>query len=466
MPYSLIVRRFKQGIFNANEEEFMRAYSEGVEQLPTNYQPELWRDQALNALITGRLVDKTMTAWEWHGEVPVGDIARELIATVLTPRSTDEPTSGIMVRCSVGPALPVGGRPVLCSHFTPLPGVFGDGAVEPNLDLIYYMSNMINILIDNARLSTNVQYKMKRHSSLVLENKKQNKGNEVYPGKVWLVDEMDDITPFEPANFPHEAMTNLIQYFGHMKEERSGVSDSTLAVASRSKTAHESENLRNMADMPLKSRLNIVVENVFEPAGAIFVGMLQTNMRGAATVPVPGRGNEAESMIITASEIRTGSYRVLASFNTTDQLSMAKAQAMERMTPLITRPDVKQLLLEENRSFSMYSWVTKFGMLLGLDSIEGFFPMLPPQQAEAMKMLQQMPPEMIQALLQQMMAAAQAQKQGGQPGGSPNPEGNGGQPPQQALPPGTNGTPLGTNDQSNLGMTIQGLQERGRGMMQ
>ncbi|OHD70018.1 MAG: hypothetical protein A2W19_02250 [Spirochaetes bacterium RBG_16_49_21] len=454
LPYSTILQRFRQGIFNVNEKEFAREYKDGFQGLPETYDIELWRDAALDAVMTGRVKNQFLTGWEWHGEVSVSSgPARELIVVVITNRPEDEPSSGVMVRCDHGPALPTGHRPILSSPFTPLAGVFSSGAVQPNLDLIYYMSSMINVLIDNARLSTNVQYKVKRTGSLGLSLKKRKKGNKSYPGKIWFVDDPDDITPFEPLNFPAAAMENLVQYFQREFSKRSNVDDTTLAMAGREKTAHEVFSLGQSADIPLKTRLNIYVENIFEPAGNIFVGMMQTNMKGSTSVPVQQGAGLAEQKIISAEEIRTGSYRVIAAFNKTDQLSVAKAQAMQQLTPMVFSPGVQQALAMESKQLSAWQWIMKIALLLGVDGLEGLFPNVPDQQAQAMQMLQSLPPEQIQQLLQIISAQQQP----------PSNKGNGSrQPSQPEKQPGTNGTPLGTDDNSNLGKAIMVLSNASR----
>ena len=70
-----------------------------------------------------------------------------------------------MVRLADSPVLWSGLRPFLAAHYTPLPGPFGMGAVESNLDLIHSISQFISQSQDNARLTANAQLIVRRGSS-------------------------------------------------------------------------------------------------------------------------------------------------------------------------------------------------------------------------------------------------------------------------------------------------------------
>ena len=439
-----ILNQYRNGNYTLNRDEFEKRFQPGGAGAQFASDPQVWQDR--DSWSTPDESKSTLICcWEWHGEIPVpqelGGGTQEIIAAYATERNEDDPTSGVMVRCDAGPALETGDRPFCAAHFTPLASVFGHSAVEPNMDVIYYLSSMVNTVLDNARLSTNVMLKARRGSALANNLAKGgNKADTVYPGKVWVIDDPKDIMPFEPLAFPAQAMMNITQYFEHMYQQRTTVSDATLSLGQSGRTATDAFRLGQMADVPLSARLDLFVENWFEPYGNMCLGMLQNRVTTEQNVNVPDwRGQPVVKKTISLEEIRTGSYRVQANTNKWDQVRMAKAQSFERAMPTILQ--FQMPLLQENIKISYKGWLRQYLELLEVPHID--------------QILIEISPEQAQQIIQSMMPPPQPGPggNGGPPGGPPGQQ-QGGQP----SPLGENGTPMGPEDMSEPGFAAQLMQ--------
>ncbi len=228
-----VSEQFDRGVYNLNQQEFLARWGDS----PLSRGDE--QDQLLHDPDSDDLADdeiRRLTVWEWHGRVPSNNGARECLCTIVTDRGADSPEDGLMVRLTDGPILWSGLRPFLAAHYTPLPGPFGMGAVESNLDLIHSISQFISQSQDNARLTANAQLMVRRGSSAARQISTES--DAVFPGKVWTVDDPGDIQPFPPLSFPQQDVNYLIDFLNGLLERRSSISDVTLGVSGWSQVSH------------------------------------------------------------------------------------------------------------------------------------------------------------------------------------------------------------------------------------
>ena len=207
------------------------------------------------------------------------------------------------------------------------------------------------------------------------------------------------------------------------------------------RSATQSYQLGNMADVPLSVRQDLFVENLFEPFGTAALAMLQNRVAGEQRVSVADQyGTQRVQKRISLAEIRTGTYRVVATLNKQDQTKIARLQSMERLFPLLTNPEARAAYLQSNKRFNIVNFVNDSLELAGMNSSR-YFDDIPPEQAQQEIMQLQGPPQLPPGQ--------------GPPGGpSPNPTGNNNPQPRQL---GINGTPTGgdQSDKSLMGQLMQ-----------
>lgn len=99
---------------------------------------------------------------------------------------------------------------------------YGIGIAKQNEQFQYEVTAQHRSRLDNATISNMRMFKVKRTSSI--------KDNEpIYPGKLWFVDEMDDIQPLEMGDVKASAYNNENQVI-IFSQQRSGVNDLTLGM--------------------------------------------------------------------------------------------------------------------------------------------------------------------------------------------------------------------------------------------
>ena len=452
VPYARVLQRFNEGAYNLNRTEFEGRFANATDDwTDTDY--TVWVDVDLN-YITNPTQKAFVTLWEWHGAVPLDKGGfQEVIATFCTENQETDPTGGMLIRLDHGPALVSGLRPFLVSQFSPTPSVFGKGAVEPNFDLIFYMSDMLNQIIDNARLTVNAQYKIRRGTTYANDLKANPNGDLVYPGKRHYVDDPNDVMPLEQPPLNTATMERVIQFWEKQYNQRTNIDDNTLAMSGREKTAYEAHQISQMADVPLQSRLQIFVRTIFEPFGDISIKLLQENLQEPQQVSIKGPSDTDVPWELSLDEIRTGKYKVAAALNSADQMRVAKMQSLERVMPLLMQSD--QWLMAEGKQVNKAGIILELLKFAGIEGLDRFITDVDPQQAQALEIIKTLPPEILQQLI--MMIQGQMG-----PEGSPEPAGNGAGPGTNQLPQphqlGSDGSPLGTEDRTDLGAMLQMLQ--------
>lgn len=339
--------RFQDGVFNLNREEFLSRW------------PAEEGDEPGEAI----------GLWEWHGTVPLEDGPRELTVVIATDRDAESPADGVMVRCVEGPILRSGLRPFVAAHFTPVAGPFGLGAVEGNLDLIHAISQFISQSQDNARLTANAQLIVRRGSTAARQAAMED--DAVYPGKVWLVDDPDDIRPFPPLNFPQDHVNSLIGYLNGLLEKRTTVTEFTMGFGSGVRSATEAHILQEASSAPFAVRADLFARTFIEPFGRIAVDMLRQFLMDDQVITVKdARGREVASPVSLA-EIRHGRFKVSATLTQRDSTRIAKAQSIERALPTLAR--FRPLLAAEGVAVSFSELLKRYLDLLGIEAADRVF---------------------------------------------------------------------------------------------
>jgi hypothetical protein len=282
-----------------------------------------------------------------------------------------------MVRLTESPVLWCGLRPFLAAHYTPLPGPFGMGAVESNLDLIHAISQFLSQSQDNARLTANAQIMVRRGSSAARQISTEN--DAVYPGKVWTVDDPGDVLPFPPLNFPQEHVNRLIDYLNVLLERRTAISEMTRGVEGRQKTATEATILQDAAMGPFATRTDIFARTFLEGLGRIALAMLQQFVLEDQTITVRGANGADVPIPVTPEEIQAGKFRVVATITRADATRVAKAQSIERILPTLAQ--FEPLVQREGLQISFAELLKRYLDLIGVDGVDRVLTRMDPAEA-------------------------------------------------------------------------------------
>ncbi len=364
--YEHIIGQFNNRVYNLNEDEFLKRWNNTDGGLG-DYSPGLLRDE--DAADLDSTENPSFTIWEWHGRIPREDGPRECLCTIVTERGSDSPEDGIMVRLNDSPVLWSGLRPFIAAHYTPMPGPFGMGAVESNLDLIHAISQFISQSQDNARLTANAQLVVRRGSSAARQINSDS--DVIYPGKVWTVDDPADIQPFPTLSFPQGDVNNMINYLNGILEKRTTVSETTLGVAGKTKSATEAHILNQAAMTPFSTRADLFARSFLEPLGKLSLSMLQQFLVDDQIITVRDNEGRDKPIQVPVEEIQAGTYKVVATMTQQDSTRIAKAQSIERVLP--TLANFREILKEEGIHISFAELMKRYLDLIGIDGANRIF---------------------------------------------------------------------------------------------
>ena len=360
--YDSVIDGFDHGLYNLNRETFVErfqqssAWSARQESLLNDPEKDAVSDEFINQV----------TIWEFHGQIPIRGSYHECVCSVVTEKDSDDPQTGLLIRFSPRPALWCGLRPFLCAHYTPTPGPLGVGAVESNLDLIHSISQFLSQSQDNARLTANAQLIVRRGSSAARQVGLED--DTVYPGKVWLVDDPTDIVPFPKLNFPQSDINTLINYLNTMLERRTSVSDLSMGIAGRGKTATEAHILQQASMAPFETRADLFARSFIEPMGQLALNMIRQFTLDDQVVMARDYSGKELPLVITAQELHSGEYRVCATLTRQDSTRLAKAQSIERALP--TLANFRSQLEMEGVRISFSELIKRYLDLIGVDGAD------------------------------------------------------------------------------------------------
>lgn len=375
MPVFRVHQRFKEGVFDLNFDEVRRRWPDafGSGSLEDGEQKG-WRDLA--SYRTNNQMPGVM-AWEGHGLIP--DERGEFVEgtlTVLSDINAETPRDGVIVRLKVGTALDCGMRPYSVGHYTPMPRAFGQSIIEPNLDIIYYLSNLVNLFIDCTRYSVNPVIVGDPAFINALKAMKDQNGNVLFPGLLIPSSDPTSVKTLK-LEFNHaNELLRLIEYLEHQLERRTGVSETTLGISQREKTATEAMTLSDAISTPLAIRTQLWARDFMEPGLNIALSMLQQFTQDSLTIMLRGADGMEQPVTIEADELRTGKYHVTAVLDRQDEMRLAKAQTLERILPTLAK--VQPLLANEGFQISFQGVLKKYLELIGVDGIDRIITVMPP----------------------------------------------------------------------------------------
>jgi hypothetical protein len=368
IPFHRVAERYREGVFHLNGAEVHRKWGNTGGSWLTR--SEGWQDDRTRSDYDNKLTQ--LTAWEYHGLIsqPNGTYTEGLL-TVLTDRGAEDTGSGIIVRLQRGSALDCGLRPFVSAQFTPMPGPYGIGAIEPHLDVVYYLSQLYNLFIDCVRIGASPTICAPPTSELFTRAKAGSGGNTWYPGKTLPAYQRGDIWTLDIPlpNLP--SLVNLIQHFERMLETRTGVSDAMLGMADRQKTATEAHGLFQALSIPLATRMKMFQADFLDPALQIALAMLQQYQAGPQQISFRGKDGKDKPVMISEEELSTGKYRVRSTMDREDQTRIAKAQSIERVLPLLAKPEIQMALQQEGASVSLTQMIRRYLDFVGIDDVDG-----------------------------------------------------------------------------------------------
>lgn len=362
-PVPHVMEQFERGVYTLNQEEFRNRWGNGAHAAGLT-DGRLLHDADSDDLDADEI--GKVTVWEWHGRVPTAKGYKECLCTIVTEKGAESPEDGLLVRLTDAPVLWSGLRPFLAAHYTPLPGPFGMGAVESNLDLIHSISQFISQSQDNARLTANAQLMVRRGSSAARQISTES--NAVYPGKVWTVDDPGDIQPFPPLSFPQQDVNYLINYLNSLLERRTAVPEIMQGISGGPKSATEAHILQQAAMEPFTTRTDLFARSFLEPLGRIALSMLQQFLLENQTITVRDFNGRDVPLVVTTEEIQSNQYRVVATVTRQDSTRIAKAQSIERVLPTLVQ--FEPVLAREGVRISFSEMIKRYLDLIGVDGVE------------------------------------------------------------------------------------------------
>lgn len=266
---------------------------------------------------------------EYHGLVLIDDEDVEVIATFVTDggrrgESGKGVADGLLVRLVPGPALSQG-RPIFNWAFNPMLGPYGLGVVGPQMDLLYTASQLMNVLVDDAKLTGNAMFycppgRMARD----LEN-----DPELRPGRVFVGDPGEGLKAVE---IPGVRINELRSVVAYLEGELSGRTASASISGGGNRTATEVSFIESQMRLPADTRSELFVRGFLNP---VLSGVLElTQIFGKAqSIQVRDVGGVERSVWVGRDEIGSGVYRAEATLGRPETLRIAHAQSIERVLP-------------------------------------------------------------------------------------------------------------------------------------
>ena len=375
LSYAAALEMFDAGILHLNRSEFVNLFSK-TGAMENEGQGTVFDPKAAN--LTTEEIPRLML-WEWHGLLPFGGRQVECCMIIATQADqNDSPEGGLLVKLSEGPILWSGERPFVAAQYKPSSRPLGDGALQPNLDLIYYVSSMICQLIDNARLTTNAIVKVKKGSPMHKKLLKKKEMSLLGAGRVWEFDEKPDEIDIVKIEFTAgQTMNQLIQWMNQELSVRTNQNDQTQGQTTPRVTATASFQAGMQADIPFSIRTKLFARTFVEKAGSMALDLIQQMELSDQTVRLPDSMGMMQPQMLTSDEIMTGIYRVVCSMLAQDQTKDIKAQNMEQFLPNLV--NAIPILNQHGADFNVVEYLKKIMEYRDFENPDRVITMLPPQ---------------------------------------------------------------------------------------
>jgi len=430
VPRWQIVQGFREGRYNLNEDEFLEKWPE---------EPREFESTSRSSSVVATDPDRDtldsegplqLQVWSYYGIIPDDKGDTESVVYLVTETGQDvTPENGIMIGLHKGPILDCGLRPIVCAHYTPWPAPIGISGIEPSLSSVWLISQLTNMALDNLRLTINAMFRYRRGSSAATYLAKQGGGNVWKPGSGIPEDELGkEIEPFQQPQIDFNSLRAQTQFHLYDWQNQLNVGQPTSILQGQEKTASEVHKLAQEESTPVANRLDLFKENFLDPVLTLSLALIQQNTLKGKQIPIKDSRGIEQYVTLTADEIRTGKYVVEATLSRPDQMSLAEAQTIERVLPVLA--NLQMLVQRENEVLAFTPLLRNLLKKLRVEPLDEILRPLTPQE---------------QAAIQQQMMMQQMQGMGpqGAPAGGPV---QGGPQDQIPQPPGGPQGPVPTND--------------------
>jgi len=395
VPRYEIMRGFREGRFNLHKAEFLEKWPTDSFDNTVESSSEIAVDRDSESV--DHEAPKRIQLWQYHGLIPDDDGDHECVCYLATDVGTNPtPENGIMIGLREGTLLDCGLRPYVCAQFTPWPAPIGISGIEPNLDAVWIVSQLTNLAIDNLRLTTNAMLKIQEGGPAQRQLAKADEGNIWRPGGTIVVLDPKEVEPLQQPQIDYGALRNQTQFHMYDLQNRLNVGQPTSILTGGEKTASEIHKLAQQESTPVANRLDMFKEDFIDPFLTLSLALLQQFTLKDKNIPIKDSKGIEQYVTLTADEIRTGKYSVEATLSRPDQMSLAEAQTLERVLPILV--NFKMLLEQEEDVLAFTPLLRNLLKKLRVEPLDEIIRPLTPQEKairqQQMMMQQGMGPQM------------------------------------------------------------------------
>lgn len=415
--YDEILEGFRSGYYNLNEEEFKKRFdSKAEEGITLDNKVHEDEDKDMEPDPQGRV-----QLWEIHGEVPSESQGpTECMTVIATDRACENPESGLQIKLTTHPVcFSCGLRPFLGCHFIPQTEPFGMGLIDRQEETIYDLSQAIAQFQDGMRLTCNPTYSCP-FDSPAWEQIQQD-GGMMVPGRIYgFHDPNQKIEPNRLADFNPQV---LMEYINTKKAwlEQQTLTEIFQGFGAKDQTATAAHIQQQQAAKPTQTITMIFARNFLNPLGKIALGWIQQMVLADREIRLPGPNGQDVTTTITAEEIQTGRFKVVATLVRTDATKLAKAQSFERMIPVLI--NAMPQLQQEGSKVVLAETIRRWIDQIGVDGADRIVQTIGTREQMLMQQVQQLQMQLDQ--MSQVMAQLQHQKVGDQSQSPTLPQNNG-----------------------------------------
>jgi hypothetical protein len=223
---------------------------------------------------------------------------------------------------------------------------------------------------------------VRKGSSAYKEITGAERGQEVFPGKIWSVDEIDeDVKALDMPQINIQALISQIQHLEAQLQQRIG-GEGALGSSKR-QTASEIHYLTEKSNAPLSVRLSLFADTFLDPMlDLVLATVQQYELRDQAIVIQDSQGNP-HRVTITNEELSTGKYSVMSALSRDDTQRIAYTQTLERVLPTLAQ--LQPMAEAENHRIRLVPIVKDFLRRLRVPRVDQTVEPIPPQELKRMQ---------------------------------------------------------------------------------
>ena len=397
--YEEVKDGFRNGRYHLNETDFDDLFENaktGTSRPTSDYS----RDSDAETITDER---SFLRVWEWHGKVPHEKWGlTEVVAAFAVDRDSDDPSTGVLIKLVYGAALPDGRRPFDTEQYVPQAGPFGLGMIDVAEEIIWQISRLQNMLIDNLNVTAVPSWVEEAFAGIKAQIKED--GGFYRPGRIYTAKSGSNpataLVPFPTGTFNIQWVFQAITYWIQQFELK------TLAYqigggSREGNTATEAQIQQNQSQRPILVRTRWYSENALEPALEKCLSLVQQNRLQDQTITVRNGSGMEVPATVTAKEIQNGTFKIRVAITKNDTRSISKAQSIERGMQMIQNLDP---LLQRENSQAVYAELIR--RYLDLIEVEGSTDIIRTLGSVEQGLMQQI--QQLQQQIEQMQKAGPA----------------------------------------------------------